>query len=204
MNPSDEITAWMDALANESPTAAEQIWRHFYTKIVRHAAKKLKDTPRRIIDEEAIASEAMASLFQGVRDGRFPQFANRDDLWRILLTITTRKAHKAIRREMTQKRGTGQVRGESIFLQIDDRHGGFAEIAGAEPTPEFAQVLSEKCEEYLHCLAEPTLRKIATMKLQGYHNDEIAIELDCAVRSVERKLNRIRAIWEGHEHPPSE
>lgn len=194
----------MDALANESSTAAEQIWRHFYTKIVRHAAKKLGDAPRRIIDEEAIASEALASLFQGVRHGRFPQFANRDDLWRILLTITTRKAHKAMRHEMTQKRGTGQVRGESIFLQIDDRHEGFAEIAGAEPTPEFAYLISEQCQTHLDRLAEPTLQKIAIMKLQGYHNEEIAADLDCAVRSVERKLNRIRAIWEGHESHPSE
>jgi hypothetical protein len=34
------------------------------------------------------------------------------------------------------------------------------------------------------------------LRLEGYHNEEIAGQLQCTVRSVERKLNLIRAIWD--------
>ena len=45
-------------------------------------------------------------------------------------------------------------------------------------------------------LKDPGLRQIALWKLEGYTNPEIAAKLDCTVRTVERKLERIRAYWE--------
>ena len=37
-------------------------------------------------------------------------------------------------------------------------------------------------------LKDPGLRQIALWKLEGYTNPEIAAQLDCTVRAVERKL----------------
>jgi hypothetical protein len=31
--------------------------------------------------------------------------------------------------------------------------------------------------------------------MEGHTNDEVAASLDCAVRTVERKLERIRNLW---------
>ena len=45
-------------------------------------------------------------------------------------------------------------------------------------------------------LKDPDLRQIALWKLEGYTNREIAAQLDCKLRTVERKLERIRAYWE--------
>ena len=36
---------------------------------------------------------------------------------------------------------------------------------------------------------------IAQKKLEGYTNQEIAQELKCTLRTVERKLERIRTYW---------
>src|SRR5262249_48825314 len=44
--------------------------------------------------------------------------------------------------------------------------------------------------------APPMLRRIALRKLEGYTNKEIAGEIDATERTVERKLERIRARWE--------
>jgi hypothetical protein len=33
--------------------------------------------------------------------------------------------------------------------------------------------------------------------MDGYTNEEIAGRLDCVVRTVERKLERIRILWSG-------
>jgi DNA-directed RNA polymerase specialized sigma24 family protein len=194
-DPDDEVTVWMQKLAEGEPEGAEQIWKHYYEKLVRYADRKLGNLPKREVDEEDIAASAMHSLHRGVQAGRFPQFANRDDLWKILLTITSRKASKRIRHQLAQKRGGGLVRGESVFLKAEDVGAGLNNFAGCEPTPEFAEMVSSECEELLEQLGDEKLREIALLKLQGYTNEEIAAEQGCAVRSIERKLNRIRALW---------
>lgn len=195
MSQDDEITVWMSKLAETPPEAAEKIWNHYYDKLIRYAARKLGASPRRVIDEEDIVLSAMHSLHKGLVAGRFPKFENREDLWRILLTITGAKAKKAIRHQMTQKRGGGEVRGESVFAHITEGPEGLGNVAGREPTPEFAEVLSLECEELLRQLGDPVLQRIALMKLQGHSNEDISDEIGCALRSVERKLNRIRSQW---------
>jgi DNA-directed RNA polymerase specialized sigma24 family protein len=191
----DEVTVWMQQLAEGSDEGAEQIWRHYYEKLVRYASRKLGNLPKRELDEEDIASSAMYSLHRGVQAGRFPKFANRDDLWKILLTITSRKAGKKIRHQLTQKRGGGLVRGESIFMRAEEAGVGLNNVAGREPTPEFAELVSSECEDLLKRLGDEQLSEIALLKLQGFTNEEIAAQHQCAVRSVERKLGRIRSIW---------
>jgi ECF sigma factor len=42
---------------------------------------------------------------------------------------------------------------------------------------------------------DPTLRNVATWKLEGYTDEEIAARVGCVTRTVERKLARIRRIW---------
>lgn len=44
-------------------------------------------------------------------------------------------------------------------------------------------------------LEDTTLRSVATWKLEGYTDAEIAARLGCVTRTVERKLARIRSIW---------
>jgi DNA-directed RNA polymerase specialized sigma24 family protein len=44
-------------------------------------------------------------------------------------------------------------------------------------------------------LDDSTLRSVATWKLEGYTDVEIAGRLGCVTRTVERKLARIRSIW---------
>jgi DNA-directed RNA polymerase specialized sigma24 family protein len=39
------------------------------------------------------------------------------------------------------------------------------------------------------------LQDVATWKLEGYTNDEIAARLGCVTSTVERKLARIRTMW---------
>ena len=56
-------------------------------------------------DEEDAALDAFNSFLAGVVRGRFPQLNDRDDLWRLLVVLTVRKAIGQ-RRDLTrQKRG---------------------------------------------------------------------------------------------------
>jgi DNA-directed RNA polymerase specialized sigma24 family protein len=45
-------------------------------------------------------------------------------------------------------------------------------------------------------LQDETLKAIAVYKMEGYSNKDIAEKLGCVERTVERKLARIRQIWE--------
>ena len=49
--------------------------------------------------------------------------------------------------------------------------------------------------ELLEALDEETLKQIASAKMEGYTNLEIAGQLDCSERSVKRKLKVIRTLW---------
>ena len=72
---------------------------------------------------------------------------------------------------------------------------GMAAILGNEPTPELANMLVESTQQYLDCLQDENLRRIAQLKLEGWTNDEIARKQSCVRRTVERKLERIREKW---------
>jgi len=182
-------------IADGDAEAAEKIWNDYFGKLVRLAQRKLDGFPNRDFDEEDVAISAMNSFYQGVAKHKFDDIRNRADLWKLLVTITARKATAKRRSQFSQKRGGGHVRGESIFIQPDDSEAGIADIFGTEPTPEFAVSVAEDCRVLLERLPDETLRQIALWTLEGYRTDEIAGKLGCVRRTVERKLERIREIW---------
>ena len=67
------------------------------------------------------------------------------------------------------------------------------------PSPAEAAVLNEALEKRLATLANPELRKVALLRLEGYTNREIATQLDCTERSVERRMERIRSKWMSYD-----
>lgn len=196
MSPHDEITAWIAKVHTGDERAAQAIWETYFAELVTLARKKISTMPRRVADEEDIALSAMNSFFRGAKAGRFPQLADRHDLWRLLVTITARKSVALQRKHYRQKRGGGKVRGESVFLSPgDSQDGGIGRALGDSPTPQLVAQMVESCEQLLEQLGDDILRAIALKKMEGYTNDEIAEQLGCTTRTVERKLERIRGKW---------
>lgn len=201
MAPDDSVTLWITRLKRGYALAAQEIWNRYFAQLVRQARRKLDPIPRRAADEEDVALSAFRSFCTGVDEGRFPQLNDRHDLWRVLVTITARKAVALLRREHRRKRGGGRIRGESIFVQPDDSQGeqGIAQVLGDEPTPEFAAQVAEEYQRLLVSLDDDALRQIAVWKMEGWSTQEICEKLGCSTRTVERKLERIRAIWQENE-----
>jgi RNA polymerase sigma factor (sigma-70 family) len=198
MADDDQLTAWISKLARGDQRAAEVVWASYFEKLVRVARRKLEGLPRRAADEEDVALSAMHSFCRGMADGRFKKVDDRDDLWKLLVTITARKACAQRRRTFAAKRGGGRVRGESVFLggnESDDPRPGIDDVLGAEPTPELASMVTENTQQLLDALGDDMLRQIALHTLEGYSTTEIAQKLGCVRRTVERKLERIREKW---------
>jgi hypothetical protein len=55
--------------------------------------------------------------------------------------------------------------------------------------------VAEECERLLSLLGDAELKSIAVWKTEGYTNEQIALELGCVLRTVERKLQAIRQCW---------
>jgi hypothetical protein len=194
---SDELTIWLSGLKRGDSRAIEQIWHEYFGKLMRLIRGRLGAMPLRMIDEEDIALSALNSFYDGVQAGRFPQLDDRDDLWKVLVTLACRKTNTFRDHFFAQKRGGGQLRGESVF-EVGTDSGpvqGIERVMGREPTPEVAAAIAETFEVLLASLQDATLQAIATHKMEGYTNEEIAVKLSCTTRTVERKLERIRELW---------
>lgn len=188
------ISAWIAALKKGDNQAAAALWRAYFDRLVRLAQKKLGAAPRRSADEEDVALSVFRCLCDGAARGRFPDLADRNDLWRLLTTLTIRKAVDQKRRGGVLKRGGGDVRGESVFDELEDAKG-LDQVVGNEPTPECLAMLAEEHARLLAGLDDESLRRVALWKMEGFTNEEIAEKLGLTCRSVERKLQRIRRQW---------
>jgi DNA-directed RNA polymerase specialized sigma24 family protein len=190
------VTRWIGPLKAGEVEAAQALWDRYFDGLVRLARTRLRDAPLAAADEEDVALSAIHCLCRGAAAGRFPQLADRDNLWRLLATIAAQKAIDLQRRETREKRGGGKTRGEVELAVGDNEASLVAQVVGREPSPEFAAQLDEEYRRQLDRLEDDGLRQIAVWKMEGYENDEIARRLGCGVRTVERKLGVIRAIWQ--------
>ena len=130
--------------------------------------------------EDALQS-AMISFWESPNRAGLGDAPDRDDLWNVLGTMTVRKVLRHQERERAQKRGGGKV---VTGLPLD---------AMARTSQDDS--LETHFEELLNLLDEE-LRQFAILRLIGHRNQEIAAELDCSERKVERKLQLVRAVWQ--------
>ena len=58
------------------------------------------------------------------------------------------------------------------------------------------QLRAEECERLLAVLGDAELRRVALLRMDGHSVEEVAERVGCAPRSVKRKLQLIRGMWE--------
>lgn len=199
MPAEDPVTQWVDHLREGDESAARRLWERYFERLAALANRHLGDRARLPADGEDVALSAFHSFCRAARLGRFPDLHDRDELWRVLITIAARKARGVLRSESRQKRGGGRRVGESALLGLDPDQGsspgGLEQLLGREPTPDFAAEVAEECRRLLECLPDDELRTVAVRRMEGYTAPEIAEELGKALSTVERKLKLIRSLW---------
>jgi DNA-directed RNA polymerase specialized sigma24 family protein len=203
MSTTESVTQWIAQLKLGDPAAAQRLWELYFARLVRLVRAKLQGIPRRTADEEDVALSAFDSFCRGAARGRFPLLSDQDNLWPLLVLIASRKACDLAQHHRAQKRGGGRVQGESALRGPGDASdaGGLDQFSGEEPTPELVAQLAEEYRRLLDLLEDEQLRKVAQWKMEGYTNEEVAAELGCVLRTVERKLRSIRSIWEQQGQP---
>jgi RNA polymerase sigma factor (sigma-70 family) len=196
MSSAGSVTAWIGRLKAGEAAAAQQLWERYFRRLVALARSKLQATPRRAADEEDVALSAFDSFCRAAQHGRFSRLTDRDDLWPLLVVLTLRKARRLARAERRRKRGGGAVLDEAALSGPAGGEPAFDQVLAREPTPEFAAQVAEGCRALLDRLGDADLRAIALLKMENYTTEEIAARLGCVPRTVRRRLQRIRSIWE--------
>jgi DNA-directed RNA polymerase specialized sigma24 family protein len=191
------VTRWLLPLRDGEPAAVQELWQRYFARLVELARGRLRQVPRGA-DEEDVALSAFDSFCRNAGQGRFPQLQDRDDLWRLLATVTARKACRLLRDEGRYKRGGHAPRAGA---DGDDPDALLERVVSSEPSPEMALQLTEEYHRLLRRLGDDKLRQVAIWRMEGYSVEEIAERAGCAPRSVKRRLQVIRSLW-GHEEPP--
>jgi RNA polymerase sigma factor (sigma-70 family) len=196
MSSEESVTAWLEGLRAGRETAATELWNHFYGRLIVLARQWTGRGPHRVEDEEDVAAMALESFFLRIREGRFPQLDDRDDLWHLLVKFTEYKVLSHLRGQRRAKRGGGKVRGDSAFALADGSASGAGldSVPGREPTPAFAAEVRDEFRRLLGLLNED-LRRIAVLKMGGHKNQKIAKILGCSTPTIERRLRLIRQKW---------
>src|SRR4051812_8309007 len=166
MSADESVTVWISQLQRGDAAAAQPLWERYFQRLVGLARARLQGHPRRAADEEDVALSVFHCLCEGAARGRFPHLDDRDDLWRLLVTLTERKAYNLTRDERRLKRGGGAVKSSDVLLSPGDSPaGGLDQVAGREPTPEFAAEVAEEYRHLLRRLDNAELQAIAVWKM---------------------------------------
>lgn len=206
MSKSTNVSHWIDLVKAGDSAAANQIWRLYFDRLVRAVRGRLVGQNRAVSDEEDIVLSVFDSFYNAAENGNFPDLADRDDLWRLLLRMSARKVIDKRRHDARQRRG-GKVMLHSLDQAAED--GSIIEAIGDEPSPEMVLMMQESVEQFFSHLGVGQLRDLAGAKLEGYSNAELARRFGCSERTIERRLHLIREkcqqeLVEPHEHPPKE
>lgn len=176
-------------MQQQSESAIHEIWDRYFPRLVKVAHNTLRHLPHRVQDANDAAQSAFISFWRKISADGVAETLDRNTLWRLLATITVRKARRVVRDEFAQKRGGGNIQSLDAFSGGDGTvsvHDALAQL----PTQEF----DISCEESIERLPED-VRQFAVLRLLGHTNLEISEIVGCSQRRVERKLARIRELW---------
>jgi RNA polymerase sigma factor (sigma-70 family) len=187
------VTVLLNAIKAEmNPDAVQKLYERYFRQLEWVARGKLCGADRRIQDEEDLAQVVLGQFYMGVRKNRFPQLADRHDLWQVLMMILSRRVTDHRRRKNHQEISQSMTANSSS--ESSDR--GVSDLIPAF-SPNHEELI--EWEEELRCrlnqLPKEVLRQVAVLKLQQHTNAEIAARLDCSISTVERHLKSIRKAW---------
>jgi len=182
----DDLKSGDQSVANQ---AAAQIWSRYSEALLRQAILTMSLKLRRRVDGDDVIQDVFKSFFLRHAGGQF-ELNDRDELWGLLAAMTRKKVlkqvtrHTAGRRSIDREKNIGAPQDSDSLLDL---------TTDSMPSPEQVLTAAELLNNLLGEL-DTTGRVIVLRRLEGLTHEEIAIELGCVVRTVERKISAIRNV----------
>lgn len=183
MNDDTPITDLLKRYRAGDVIASQRLFERFVTKLSRLAARHLSPSVKRRADEDDVVQSAFRSFFLRDAKGEF-HLENSLDLWKLLVTITLRKAQKAARTHSAGRRAVGREQ------SMD--HDWFASQICREPTVVEALHLAVEINTLVAGLS-PGHAEVLELRLAGHTVTEISQILEISRQAVYRRLNDLQA-----------
>ncbi len=195
MTDSGTFSCLLERLRAGDEGEIRKLWDRYFEPLKQFARHRVDARYRKTHDDEDLALSAINAFQKCLQDGRYAEVDGQNDIWRLLVAITEKKAIDHLRRQHAKKRGEGTMRGESFFVAPNGEQGGISQIEHCVLDHEFAVDFFDQLQCLFQKLDDPDLIRIVRARIEGYTNAEIALQIGKSVSSVERKLRLARDIW---------
>jgi hypothetical protein len=183
--------------------AARHLWDRCFERRVSLSLARLLTKPRGPVDEKVVAPTAFDSIFPAAVSGCYPLLRRRDDLWRLLVSITANKADDRVKHEQELRRDGEKVVSErALDGSADAQSHALAQPAGREPSPEFAALVAEQCRRLPQAHCDDTLSRVVLSRMERHVNGEIARRFRYGLHTIARRLdliNKAQTVGGRHE-----
>lgn len=176
------------------PEAADALFVRYAEQLARLAERQLSSKVTRRVDGDDVVQSVFRTFFVRVERGEF-QIDTSDQLWKLLVQITLRKAAEQGRKHTAAMRDGRQEVDDSAWLSA---------AVARPPEAEEAQLLNDEIDRAIGNLPahqQPHYRQLLELKLAGHSNDEIAEHLGVVRRTVERMLKRLESSFDSRDSP---
>jgi RNA polymerase sigma factor (sigma-70 family) len=176
-----------------------ELYGLYFERLMNLGRTKLATRHRRVEDEEDLAQQVLEEFFASRHV--LPEIHNRRHAWNLLVSRLRERAANHVRKYTAAKRGSGNVMGESAFVDptASSSSPGIADAAVDGRLPEDRLLEDEAIAalnaRLLNALDVEELKKIGAFFLQGMSKAEIAELCDIAQATVYRKLKIIKSTW---------
>jgi RNA polymerase sigma-70 factor (ECF subfamily) len=188
------------ALANNymagDEAAAKELFDRYCGQLLRLAKRRIGQRMASRFDPEDVIQSAFRTFFVHLKNDEF-EFAEADDLFKLLVRLTVRKTLRKIEHHTAAKRDP-----HAELAAAADGSDPFARVAGHAPTPDVEVALLDELEQFMAQLP-PFERQVLELKIQGHSSTEIAEKLGTYDRKVRRVIERIEAMAEDAEPEPA-
>jgi RNA polymerase sigma factor (sigma-70 family) len=172
------VTQWLQKHRAGDAAAAQRLFEHFAQRLSRLAQRHLSPRVRQRVDGDDVVQSVFRSFFVRDAAGQF-QIENSLELWKLLVTITLRKARKTWREHTAERRDVAREQAaEGDWL--------VSELC-REPTVVEALILVDEIHSLVGDLSDTHARALE-LRLAGYTPTEIAKSMGISRQAVYRLL----------------
>lgn len=177
----DVTLVWLHELAEGEPQAVGEFWDKYGEALQRAAERQIASWMRHRVDPEDVVQSACRTFFRRAGEGDF-SLENKDDLWKLLLTITLNKVRMQARFHTRNRRSVSreQAMPEEPNLQPAEWDHAIQQV---DLDDMLSMAFSKNDEER---------RFVLELWLAGHTQGEIAKQVGCSERTVRRIQDRIR------------
>lgn len=169
-----------------SESAARELFDKYCERLMALARRRIGGRLTGRIDPEDILQSAFRTFFARVRNDEF-SFHGEDDLCKLLVRLTVRKALRQVAHHRAAKRNAEREAGHGDEADL------MGQIAACAPTAEMEVAVMDEIGRFVARLT-PVERDILEFRLQGFTPPEIAEKTGTYDRKVRRVLDRLQEL----------